>query len=64
MGWGSNSRYTETAKNILTDCTSAEIEKTCHLAKDYIDAHNLPISLVTVNSWNEWTEISDIQPDN
>lgn len=63
VGWDSNPRYTELARNILTDCTPAEIEKACRFAKEYVDTHNLPAPLVTVNSWNEWTETSYIQPD-
>ena len=33
-------------------------------AKEYVDTHNLPAALITINSWNEWTETSYLQPDN
>jgi hypothetical protein len=33
------------------------------MAKDYLDAHPEVHPLVTVNSWNEWTETSYLQPD-
>ena len=50
--------------DILTDCTPENIKKAFIEAKKYIDAHpELPVPLVVVNSWNEWTETSYFEPD-
>ena len=42
--------------------TPANFEKALRLAKDYVDAHPGQAPLITVNSWNEWTETSYLQP--
>ena len=33
------------------------------MAKDYLDRHPEQPKLVTLNSWNEWTETSYLEPD-
>ena len=34
------------------------------MAKAYVDSHPGLAPLITINSWNEWTETSYLQPDN
>ena len=33
------------------------------MAKRYLAQHPGQVPLVTINSWNEWTETSYLQPD-
>ena len=33
------------------------------MAKEYIDGHPEQKPLITINSWNEWTETSYLEPD-
>ena len=62
-GWDNNPRYTEFRPRIITNNTPENFEKALRAAKEYIDTHELPAPLITINSWNEWTESSYLEPD-
>jgi LCP family protein required for cell wall assembly len=62
-GWDNNPRYKRYLPHVMTGNTPEAFERALRQAKEYIDTHNLPAPLVTVNSWNEWTETSYLIPD-
>ena len=63
-GWDNNPRFRRFRHGIVKNNTPENVQKALECAKKYIDEHqNLPAPLVTVNSWNEWTETSYLQPD-
>ena len=47
---------------IVKNNTPANFEKALIMARDYADAHPNQAPLITINSWNEWTETSYLQP--
>ncbi len=63
VGWDNNPRYTRLVGPILRDNTPEQFEAGLRMAKEYVDTHELPVPLVTINSWNEWTEMSYLEPD-
>jgi len=63
LGWDNNPRFQKLKLPIVKNNTPDQIEKALRMAKDYADSHDLPAPLITVNSWNEWTETSYLQPD-
>ena len=63
-GWDNNARYTEFRPKIMRNSTPENFEKGLRLAKEYVDSHDLPVPLITINAWNEWTENSVLLPDN
>jgi hypothetical protein len=63
LGWDNNPRFEDFRPGVMRDCTPENVEKALRTAKEFLDARpNLP-PLVTINSWNEWTETSYLEPD-
>lgn len=62
-GWDNNPRFKKFIPRILSENTPANIEAALREAKRYVDEHKLDAPLITVNSWNEWTESSYLLPD-
>ena len=63
VGWDNNPRFLEFRPGILKNCTPENIEKALRMAKAYADRHPEQPPLITINSWNEWTESSYLEPD-
>jgi len=61
LGWDNNPRFVSFRPGILRDNTPENVEKMLVDARQYAVAHGAP--LVTINSWNEWTEGSYLLPD-
>ena len=64
-GWDNNPRFpmNNIRPRMTTENTPENFEKGLRMAKEYVDTHELPAKLITINSWNEWTETSYLEPD-
>ena len=66
VGWDQNPRYpTEKATDTVLNSTPAKFAAALRRAKDWTDKNakdGMP-KLITINSWNEWTEGSYLEPD-
>ncbi|MBR2334773.1 MAG: glycoside hydrolase family 99-like domain-containing protein [Clostridia bacterium] len=66
VGWDNNPRFNKFMPMVCRKNTPEEVEKAFRAAREYVDTHSdtLKAPLITVNSWNEWTETSYLEPDN
>lgn len=64
IGWDNNPRYQKRTGNILRNNTPDNFKKGLQFAKEYVNNHPKQVPLITINSWNEWTESSYLEPDN
>jgi len=63
VGWDANPRWKAFIPGIVRGNTPKELEDALRSAKEYVDAHPNQAPLITLNSWNEWTQTSYLQPD-
>ena len=66
IGWDTNARYpANETRRIVRGSNPADFERAARRAKAWAEANvSAPLPrLVTVNSWNEWTEGSYLEPD-
>ena len=61
IGWDNTPRFKTHIDSVVKNNTPENVEKALRLAKQYADKTGQ--RLITINSWNEWTETSYIQPD-
>jgi hypothetical protein len=62
IGWDNNPRFEMFREGIVKNNTPENFEKALKMAKAYADARPNQTPLITINSWNEWTETSYLQP--
>ena len=66
VGWDTNARYPESeTRRIVRNANPEDFARFAEHVKSWADA-NIPASLpklITVNSWNEWTEGTYLEPD-
>lgn len=62
IGWDNNPRFLNPHGSVMTGNEPEHFEEGLKIAKAYAEKHNAP--MVTINSWNEWTETSYLEPDN
>ena len=62
-GWDNNPRFRTFREGIVKNNTPENLERGLRMAKAYADAHPEQPPLITINSWNEWTETSYLEPD-
>lgn len=62
IGWDNNPRFEMFRAGIVKNNTPENFEKALRMAKDYVDKHPKQAPLITINSWNEWTETSYLEP--
>lgn len=62
VGWDNSPRTTHSA--VVKNNTPENFRKALQMAKEYVDKHPKQAPLITINSWNEWTETSYLMPCN
>ena len=67
VGWDNNVRFNKFISGVAENNTPENFRTACERIKDFADSALesgiMKVPFITVNSWNEWTETSYLQPD-
>jgi hypothetical protein len=63
IGWDTNPRFKNIDRNLITGSNPELFGKYLERALAFANHHRLSPRLITVNSWNEWSESSYLEPD-
>lgn len=67
VGWDNNVRFYGFIPGVVENNTPENFKIACEKVKAFADDSlakgNMKVPLITVNSWNEWTETSYLEPD-
>lgn len=67
VGWDNNVRFNAFIPGVVNNNTPINFKEACKkiklLADGQMKSGSMKVPLITVNSWNEWTETSYLQPD-
>ena len=67
VGWDNNVRFFDFVPDVITNNTPEQFKAACEKVKAFTDKSMskgiIKAPLITLNSWNEWTETSYLQPD-
>ncbi|MBQ7101619.1 MAG: glycoside hydrolase family 99-like domain-containing protein [Clostridia bacterium] len=67
VGWDNNVRFYDFMPGVVTNNTPENFKAACEKVKAFTDNSMskgiMKAPFITVNSWNEWTETSYLQPD-
>ncbi len=62
IGWDNNPRHFQYLDYVTKNNGPEAFEQALQEARNYSDRYN-KVPLITINSWNEWTETSYLEPD-
>jgi hypothetical protein len=63
VGWDTNPRFKYFKEDLVTGGGPELFGEYLQRAMGFVDSHRLSPPLITVNSWNEWSEGSYLEPD-
>lgn len=63
IGWDTNPRFKDFKENLVVNASPQAFAECLRKARQFVDLRAIEPRLITINSWNEWSEGSYLEPD-